>query len=178
MLILTAKAPLMPLALLPASLLGQLMLMLFVSVFFPTNRNCDRICRVSSKYPRHSFRDDIWVYILLLFCIHWCLFPRSEVDAAIKLDDNQHQRHGHISLVLYCAGINVCASFLSEFTQKRQLCQIHLIQFDMLKGHIQKQTPNPPHHHHHYTDTVVLGRNAFPSEMAHIVCLANVFVLI
>ena len=59
MLILTAKAPLMPLALLPASLLGQLMLMLFLSVFFPTNRYCNRIYRVSRKYPRHSFRAEI-----------------------------------------------------------------------------------------------------------------------
>ena len=60
MLILIAKAPLMPLALLPASLLGQLMLMLFLSVFFPTNIYCNRIYRVSRKNPRHSFRDDIW----------------------------------------------------------------------------------------------------------------------
>ena len=60
MLILIAKAPLMPLALLPASLLGQLMLMLFLSVFFPRNIYCNRIYKVSRKYPRHSFRDDIW----------------------------------------------------------------------------------------------------------------------
>ena len=51
MLILIAKAPLMPLALLPAS---------FLSVLFPTKIYCNRIYRVSRKYPRHSFRDDIW----------------------------------------------------------------------------------------------------------------------
>ena len=63
-----------------------------------------------------------------------------------KLGDKQHQRHGdhlHIhcfilwwkSIIL--AGINICVSFLSEFPQKRRF---HLIQIDVLKDHIQKQT--------------------------------------
>ena len=59
--------------------------------------------------------------------LQWCLFPRSEVDTtnlminSISGMDTYSLFYIKLEVHIVLAGINVCASFLSEFPQKRQL---------------------------------------------------------